>query len=120
MRNILACIILLPGTAAAGLVTDAPAGVNEPKFYEDLRSALAGLAKSKEPIIRELFEVAQKAPAKIYFRPMTDDRSTWNNDGTPDRAHTEPNDKRPKREGRDKPADATVFMPRDSVERGKP
>jgi hypothetical protein len=116
MRHVLVWIALLPAAAAAGLVTDAPNGVNEPKFYENLRAMLDQLSKSKDPIIRELYETAKNAPASIHFRPMTDDRSTWNSDGTRTRAHTEPDDKRPKREGRSKPTGATVFVPPNAVD----
>jgi hypothetical protein len=49
---------------------------------------------------------------------MTDDRSTWSNDGDPDRGHTEPADGRPKREGRTKPTDATVYIPLSALEPG--
>lgn len=118
VRHVLAWIALLPAAAAAGLVTDAPAGVKEPKFYENLRAMLHQLSNSRDPIIRELYEAAKNAPASIRFRPMTDDRSTWNSDGSRDRAHTEPDDKRPKREGRSKPADATVFVPPNAVAPG--
>jgi hypothetical protein len=116
MRHLLLWIALLPATAAAGLITDSPKGVNEPRFYENLRAMLDQLSKSKDPIIRELYETAKNAPAAIHFRPMTGDRSTWNSDGTRARAHTEPDDKRPKREGRTQPTDATVFVPPNAVD----
>lgn len=116
MRHVLSWIAFLPAAAAAGLVTDAPHGVNEPTFYENLRAMLDQLSNSRDPIIRELYISAKNAPASIHFRPMTDDRSTWNSDGTRTRAHTEPDDKRPKQEGRNRPADATVFVPPNAVE----
>lgn len=115
-RHLLVCIALLPAVATAGLVTDPPKGVNEPKFYENLRAMLDQVSKSGDPIIRELHEAAKNAPASIHFRPMTDDRSTWNSDGTRTRAHTEPDDKRPKGKGRDKPTSATVFVPPNAVD----
>ena len=116
MRYVLVWIALLPAAAAAGLVTEAPKGINEPKFYESLRVMLDQLSNSKDPIIRELYETAKNSPASIHFRPMTDDRSTWNSDGTGTRAHTEPDDKRPKGEGRTKPTGATVFVPPKAVD----
>ena len=105
--------------AAAGLVTDPPAGLDEPRFFEQLRTMLAELSRSEDPVIRRLYETARASPAAIHVRPMTDDRSTWNSDGTRTRAHTEPDDRRPKSEGRDKPSDATIFVPPEAVEPGK-
>src|SRR5262249_2071212 len=49
----------------------------------------------------------------------TDDKSTWNSDGTRTRGHTDPDDKKSKGAGRDKPSDATVYLPPDAVELGK-
>ena len=105
--------------AAAGLVAEAPAGVDEPRFYEQLQTMLAELARSKDPIIRRLYETAKASPATIHVRPITDDRSTWHPDGTRTRGHADPDDKRPKSQGRDKPSDATVFVPPEAVEPGK-
>jgi len=106
--------------ATAGLVADPPAGVDEPRFYEQLRKMLAEeFSGSKDPIIRRLYETAKASPATIHIRPMTDDRSTWNSDGTRTRGHTDPDDKQSKATGRDKPSDATVFLPPDAVEPGK-
>ena len=106
------------GAARAGLVLEAPVGVDEPRFYEQLKAMLGEFAHSKDALIRRLYESASAAPAKIHFRPMTDDKSTWNSDGTRTRAHTEPDDKRSKGEGRSKPADATVYLPPGAVEPG--
>jgi hypothetical protein len=106
-------------SARAGLVTDAPAGVNEPRFYGELKAMLDDFSKSKEPLIRRLYEAARASPAQIRFRPMTDDKSTWNSDGTRERGHTDPDDKLPKKEGRTKPSDATVYVPPDAVMPGK-
>jgi hypothetical protein len=105
--------------AMAGLVVEPPPGVDEPRFYEQLKAMLSELAQSKDPVLRRLYETAKAAPAAIRIRPMTDDKSTWNSDGSRTRGHTDPDDKRPKGEGRRKPADATVFLPPDAVEPGK-
>ena len=105
--------------ARAGLVLDAYPGVEEPRFYEQLRVLVEEFEQSKDPHVRRLVEAAKASPAKIRIRPMTDDRSTWNSDGTRTRAHTEPDDKQPKSQGRDKPSDATIFLPPDAVEPGK-
>jgi hypothetical protein len=105
--------------AAAGLVTEPPAAVDEPRFYEQLRAMLVELSRSEDPILRRLHETARASPAAIRVRPMTDDRSTWNSDGSRTRAHTEPDDRQPKSAGRDKPSDATIFLPPEAVEPGK-
>jgi hypothetical protein len=104
--------------AAAGLSTHPPAGVNEPRFYEHLRTTLEEFSGSKDPLIRRLYETAKASLAAIHIRPMTDDRSTWNADGTRTRGHTDPDDKQSKGLGRDKPSDATVYLPPDAVEPG--
>lgn len=105
--------------ATAGLVTEPPAGVDAPRFYAQLRTMLAELSRSKDPILRRLYETATASPAEIHVRPMTDDRSTWNSDGTRTRGHTELDDRRPKSAGRDKPSDATMFLPPEAVEPGQ-
>jgi hypothetical protein len=115
-RSLLAILVSLWACeAAAGLVADPPAGVDEPRFYEQLRAMLAELSRSRDPLVRRLHDTAKASPAAIHVRPMTDDRSTWNSDGTRTRGHTDPDDKRPKNEGRDKPSDATVFVPAEAV-----
>ena len=119
-RSLLAILVSIWACeAAAGLVTDPPAGVDEPRFYEQLRTMLAELSRSKDPLLRRLYETAKASPAAIHVRPITDDRSTWNSDGTRTRGHTEPDDRRPKSAGRDKPSNATIFVPPEAVEPGK-
>jgi hypothetical protein len=105
--------------AAAGLVTEPPAGVDEPRFYEQLRTMLIEFSRSKDPFIRRLYETAKASPGTIHIRPITDDRSTWNSDGTRTRGHTDPDDRRPKSEGRSTPSDATIYVPPEAVEPGK-
>jgi hypothetical protein len=107
------------GAATAGLVTEPPAGVDEPRFYEQLRTILADLSRSQDPMLRRLYETAKASPAVIHVRPITDDRSTWHPDGSRTRGHTDPDDRRPKSAGRDKPTDTTIFVPPDAVEPGK-
>lgn len=120
LRLLLTCIALLPFAAAADLITDPPANVNAPAFYANLRAALDELSRSGDPHIRQLYEAARNAPGPIRFRPMTGDRTTWNADGSRTRAHTEPDDGRPKREGRTRPVGATVFLPPAAVDPAKP
>ena len=103
-------------SALAVLVVDGTAGSSKPRFYRDLRVALAILERSDELRIRQLYAAVVAAPGTITFRQMTDDRATWSNDGDPDRGHTEPADGRPKREGRKKPTNATIFVPQSAVE----
>jgi hypothetical protein len=69
-------------------------------------------------LLRRLLEAVRASPAAIRIRPITDDRATWSSDGDRSRGHTEPDDRRPKREGRSRPADATVFIPPDAVDPG--
>ncbi len=105
-------------SAVAVLVVEGPAGSGNPGFYDKLRAALAILERSDEPNLRRLHAAAVAAPGRISFREMTDDPASWHSDGNPDRGHTEPDDGRPKREGRDRPADATIFIPRSALEPG--
>ena len=112
-------MMLATQSAVAALVTDAPAFGN-PRFYEKLQAALAALERSGDPHIRRLHAAVVAAPGTITFRQMTDDPGTWSNDGDSNRGHTEPNDSRPKREGRTKPTNATVFLPQSAVEPGTP
>jgi hypothetical protein len=117
-----ACLLVMfalaTSPARAVLVVDSPAGSSNPRFYEQLRAALAILAKSDDPHMRQLHAAAVAAPGVINFRQITDDRATWANDGDRNRGHTEPTDGRPKREGRSKPTDATIFLPQSGVEPG--
>lgn len=115
-------VVLLPLAALpamAALIVEPPPGVDEPRFYEQLKTRLSELAKSKDPVLRRLHDTAKASPAAIRIRPMTDDKATWNSDGSRTRSHTDPDDKRRKSEGRRKPADATVYLPPDAVEPGK-
>lgn len=105
--------------AHAGLILEPYPGVDEPRFYERLGKMVADLETSGDPILRRLVEAAKASPAKIRIRPITDDRSTWNSDGTRTRGHTDPDDKRSKASGRTSPADATVYVPPEAVEPGE-
>jgi hypothetical protein len=105
-------------SAVAVLVVEGPAGSANPGFYDRLRAALGILERSDEPNMRRLHAAVAAAPGRIRFREMTDDPATWSSDGDPDRGHTEPDDGRPKREGRSRPTDATIFVPRSALEPG--
>jgi hypothetical protein len=87
------------------------AGREHKVFYEQLRKAVSSLASSTDPHVRRLHAAAAAAPAKIRFRPITDDPGTWASDGDRDRGHTEPADGRPKREGRTRPTGAIIHLP---------
>ena len=102
-------------TGRKGLVVEPVPGA-EARFLQQLEAALGELAKSKEPLLKRLYEAAQASPAAIRIRPITDDRATWHPDGNRTRGHADPDDKRPKHEGRSKPADATVFIPPGAVD----
>ncbi|MBP8309347.1 MAG: hypothetical protein KAY46_18885 [Burkholderiaceae bacterium] len=106
-----------PPTLAV-LVTDAPPGSRETQFHQRLSAALSELAKSRDPLLRELLAAVKASPGRIVVRPLTDDPATWSSDGDRDRAHTEPADRRPKRIGRSAPTDAIVFLNRDAVDEG--
>lgn len=105
-------------SAGAALNLDGPAGSGDPRFYQQLRTALASLERSADPYIRQLHAAVVAAPGMVGFRQMTDDPATWSNDGDPDRGHTEPADSRPKRAGRTQPTGATIFVPRSALEPG--
>ena len=105
-------------SATAVLVIEGPAGAGNPVFYDKLRNALSLLERSDDPQIRRLHAAVVTAPGRISFRQMTDDPATWSNDGDPDRGHTEPVDGRPKREGRTKPTDCTIYVMQSAVEPG--
>lgn len=121
LRNALALLLALAaGRAGATLVVTAPAGAPDALFYRNLSAMLDSLAQSSDPVIRRLHDAAAAAPGAIRFREMTDDPATWSSDGDPQRGHTEPDDGRPKREGRSAPTDATVFVPPAALEVGSP
>jgi len=104
----------LAGPARAALVLEPmpeAAGREHQLFYERLREAVASLATDTDPTIRRLHAAAGAAPARIMFRPITDDRRTWSSDGDRDRGHTEPADSSPKQEGRTRPTGAIVHLP---------
>jgi hypothetical protein len=101
--------------ARKGLIVE-PAPDAGKHFDAQLQSALMMLAQSKEPLLKRLYDAVQASPAAIRIRPITDDRSTWHPDGDRTRGHADPDDKRPKSAGRSKPADATLFIPPDSVD----
>jgi len=106
--------------ASARLVVDGPAHAADPAFYRKLGAMLDSLARSNDAYIRRLHDAAAAAPGAIRFREMTDDPATWSSDGDPQRGHTEPDDGRPKREGRSAPTDATVYIPQAALEPGSP
>ena len=105
-------------SANGALVTEGHAAPGNPVFYDKLRSALALLERSDDLQIRRLHAAVVAAPGRISFRRMTDDPTTWSNDGDPDRGHTEPVDGRPKREGRSEPTDCIIYIPQSAVEPG--
>lgn len=116
--SLLVVFALATNSASAVLVVDTPAGASDPPFYEQLRAALAILAKSEDLHIRQLHAAVVAAPGSIRFRRITEDRATWHSDGNPNRGYAQPSDGRPKREGRSKPTDATIFIPQSAVEPG--
>lgn len=116
--SLLVIFALAADPAGAVLVADTPAGSANPRFYEKLRTALTILAKSEDPHIRQLHAAVVAAPGTISFRPITEDRATWHSDGDPNRGYAQPSDGRPKREGRSKPTNATIFLPQSAVEPG--
>jgi hypothetical protein len=121
LQTVLPLIFMLATkTVGATLAVDDPARSSNRSFYRQLSAALASLERSDEPYFRQLHAAVSAAPGTITFRQMTDDRATWSNDGDPDRGHTEPTDGRPKKEGRPKPTNATVFIPQSAVEPGGP
>jgi hypothetical protein len=111
-------VVLAPWSAVAALKADGTSTSGDPRFHDQLQDALAELQRSGNPAIRQLYAAVAASPATIAFRQMTDDPATWSNDGNPDRGHTEPDDGRPKREGRTRPTNATIFVPRSAVEPG--
>ncbi len=119
-RALALLLVLAAGRAGATLVVTAPAGAPDAPFYRNLSAMLDSLAQSSDPVIRRLHDAAAAAPGAIRFREMTDDPATWSSDGDPQRGHTEPDDGRPKREGRSAPTDATVFVPPAALEVGSP
>lgn len=106
--------------ACARLVVQDPAQAADPAFDRKLGAMLDALGRSNDALIRRLHDAAAAAPGAIRFREMTDDPATWSSDGDPQRGHTEPDDGRPKREGRSAPTDATVFVPPAALEVGSP
>ena len=102
----------------AVLVTDAPPGSRDTQFHLRLNAAIAELARSRDPLLRELLASVRAASGIIVVRPLTDDPATWSSDGDRDRAHTAPADRRPKRRGRTTPTDAVVYLNRDAVDDG--
>ncbi len=106
--------------ATATLLVDDPPSPKNPEFYKKLQSALVKFEQSGDPTIQRLHAAVVASPGTINFREMTDDKTTWSSDGDRDRGHTEPTDGRPKREGRSKPVNATIFIPRSAVESGSP
>ncbi|MBI4526795.1 MAG: hypothetical protein HY695_23610 [Deltaproteobacteria bacterium] len=108
-------LIVATESALAVLAVDNATGPASPRFHRQLRTALALLERSDEPHIRLLYAAVVTAPGTITFRQMTDDRATWSRDGDPNRGHTQPSDSRPKRQGRTKPTNATIFIPESAV-----
>lgn len=106
-----------PGLAE--LVTDAPPGSSDTRFHQRLTEAVAALARSPEPLLRELHAAVMASRGKIIVRPLTDDPATWSSDGDRSRAHTEPADGKPKRLGRSQPTDAIVYLNPEAVEEGR-
>lgn len=104
--------------ACARLVVQDPAQAVDPAFDRMLGAMLDALGRSNDAVIRRLHDAAAAAPGAIRFREMTDNPATWSSDGDPQRGHTEPDDRRPKREGRNAPTDATVFIPQVALEVG--
>ena len=117
----LALVLSLSTLSADAIVTvDDPARSDNTDFNGKLKAALESLRKSEDPYIRQLHAAVVGAKGTIRFRQMTEDRSTWSNDGDPDRGHTEPTDGRPKKDGRTAPTDATVFIPQAALDPGSP
>jgi hypothetical protein len=106
--------------ANASPVFDDSASAASSDFYRKLRAALDALGRSDSLHIRQLHAAVAVAPGTIHFREMTDDPSTWSSDGDPNRGHTNPADRRTKRDGRAAPTDAAVFVPRAALEIGGP
>lgn len=109
--------IAMKSATAILLVEDSP-GSKDPDFHKKLKAALVKVDQSGDPNIRRLYAAVVAAPGTISFREMTEDKTTWLNDGDSDRGHTEPTDGRPKYEGRRMPANATIFIPQSAVEPG--
>ena len=117
--TVLALVIsLTAGICGATLAVDDPDRADNPDFYRKLHAMLESLERSDDPYIRQLRAEVLAAPGAVRFRRMTDDRSTWSNDGDPDRGHTEPSDGRPKSKGRTAPTNATIFIPQSALEPG--
>ena len=110
-------VSLLPRLLAAGVITG---GSGSATFDRRVQEALAILARSEDPAIRELHAAVVAAPVTIKVRPITDDRATWHADGDRLRGHTEPVDARPKNEGRASPTNASCLVPRPIRDRRLP
>lgn len=106
--------------ATATLLVDDPPSPKNPEFYKKLHAALTKFEQSGDPNIQRLHAAVVAARGTINFREMTEDKTTWSSDGDSDRGHTEPTDGRPKREGRTKPVNATIFIPKSALESGGP
>jgi len=87
-------------------------------FAHQVETALSGLRASDRTPWRRLVESVDRCPATVEIRPMTADRRTWHPDGNPQRGHTDPTDRRPKRLGRDRPTDAWLYVPPSAVQPG--
>ena len=109
---VMIALSVLPGPLAAGVITDSP---GDSTFSRRLQAALATLERADAPI-RRLHTAVMAAPATITIRPITDDRATWHPDGDRNRGHTDPDDGRPKSDGRTTPTNAIIYVPPDVVE----
>ena len=117
---LLTLLLLTALPAHAALNIDTPATAADPQFHRQLKAALAGLARSPDPVLRQLHAAVLASPGRVTIRPLTSERATWGSDGDPDRAHTRPDDGQPKHQGRASPTDATIYLNRDGVEPGRP
>jgi hypothetical protein len=85
-------------------------------FRAAVTAQIDSLRASDAPVLRKLIEVVSACPAMVEIRPMTDDPSTWHEDGSRDRGHADPADRKPKRLGRDRPTDSWLYIPPSAVQ----
>ncbi|MES9969680.1 MAG: M91 family zinc metallopeptidase [Candidatus Thiodiazotropha sp.] len=85
-------------------------------FQAKVRGNLAE-ARTASTHLAKLILNAERTPAKITIKPITDDRSTWHKSGKKSRSHTKALDNKRRGAERDSSTDSIIYINRNRITR---
>jgi hypothetical protein len=112
-----AAIVLFVALLPTALASAKTRIAGDEHFRTAVAAQIEALRTDDLPVMRKLVEAVSTCPAVVEVRSITGDRTTWHPDGNPTRGHTDPTDGKPKRQGRDRPTDAWLYIPASAVQR---